>query len=225
MGERLLKLHVDPSFVRGMEPELPHGGRPLQYPRLTSCILSNRGLDLTVLLPYAVVRQLQRLDAGLPLEIPNVVRQPDADDHTDNSTCPISGPRDLQSSSNSAFSPVSPGASGVRESPVQAPDSTTPEHDGGVFGGLSLYDMVGLDEAADAEVRVAMEQLVASGSAQPMFSPDLTCYESSLSVDPDRDLPFPVPAVICDACGHSGFNSSSCPRCSMERMCEMMSGE
>lgn len=223
MGERLLKLHVDPSIVRGMAPELPHGGRPLQYPRLTSCVLSSSGLDLTLLLPYAVVRQLQRLDAGLPLELPILPTHVGAGHLADPSSCSISGPRDLRSSSTSAFSPVSPGASGAA-SPTPLPDSTTLEHDLSVFG-LSLQDMVGLDEAADEEVRKAMADLVEQGTAQPLFSPDLMCHESSLSLNPDRDLPFPQPSVICDVCGHSGYTSTSCPRCHMEHMCDVLNGE
>lgn len=219
MGERVLKIHVDPSVVRDLPPELPHGGRPLQYPRLTSCVLTGSGLDLSVLLPYAVVRQLQRLNVGLPLELP-ILRT-----DTGAGCCPLSGPRDLRSSSTSAFSPVSPGASGLHPpSPVPLPDSTTPEQRDDVFG-LSLQDMVGLDEAADEEVRAAMEELVQTGTAQPMFSPDLECHESSLALTSDQDLPFPRPNVICDACGHSGYSSQCCPRCSMEQMCGLLNGE
>lgn len=206
MGERVLKIHVDPSVVRDLPPELPHGGRPLQYPRLTSCVLTSRGLDLSVLLPYNVVRQLQRLNAGLPLELPILPTDIGAG-------CQLSGPRDLRSSSTSAFSPV----------PI--PDSTTPPEQRDDVFGLSLQDMVGLDEAADEEVRAAMEELVQTGTAQPMFSPDLECHESSLALTSDQDLPFPRPNVICDACGHSGYSSRCCPRCSMEQMCGLLNGE
>lgn len=109
-------------------------------------------------------------------------------------------------------------------SPTPLPDSTTPEQREDVFG-LSLQDLVGLDEAADEEVRAAMEQLVQTGTAQPMFSPDLECHESSLALTSDQDLPFPRPSVICDACGHSGYSSRCCPRCSMEQMCGLLNGE
>ena len=165
---------------------------------------------MSVLLPYVVVRQLERLDAGLPLDLPPALNRTALA-----APGPI-GPRELRFSSVSAFEPV----------------SSTTETESGDVGGradsairtdLDLSDWAEMDDS-DQEVRRTLQALTESGSAMPTFSPDLTCYESRLSPQPG-DLPFPQPEVLCDLCGHRDYTGDRCPRCQLESMCDSLSGE
>lgn len=229
MGERLLKLHFPPSIVRCLRQELPHGGRPPQHPRLTSCVLSPTGLTVTLLLPYPVIQQLERLDAGLPLQDPRTINTAAAAPVVITSS--PEGPNVLRSSDSSsdgeqvvsAFRPVVP--SGPASGSVQTvlPDSTTPDS-GDIRTDMSFEDMVLGDEAADEEVRMAMMSLAASGTAQPSFTPDLECHESLSRLEVDQSI-LHSPSVICDVCGHLNYTSVQCPRCSMESMCQAMAGK
>lgn len=163
------------------------------------------------MLPYAVVQQMQRLDAGLPLQDPREVNS-----HGDGQlvvTATPTGPRILRHASTSAFSPVA--RASVADEPV--PDSTVSDDFGSC---LTLADMAAYsDEVADAEVRVAMQQLTDSGSAVPPCSPDLVCYESSMDLE-ESHLPFGSDTrVLCDRCGHNASSPSFCPRCQLEAMC------
>lgn len=207
MGERVLNFHLPPSVVHRMRQESPHGGRPSQHPRIVGCVLTPNGLTLSVLLPYVVVRQLERLDAGLPLDLPPALNR-----SAPATSGPI-GPRELRSSSVSAFEPVS------------STTETEPCDDGGsdIRTDLALSDWAEMDDS-DQEVRRTLQALTESGSALPSFSPDLTCYETRLSPQPG-DLPFPESGVICDLCGHRDYTGERCPRCQLESMCDSLSGE
>ncbi len=211
MGERVLNLHFPPSIIQRMRQESPHGGRPSQHPRIVGCVLTPNGLTMSVLLPYGVVRQLERLDAGLPLDLPPALNR------TALAAPGPVGPRELRSSSVSAFEPVS---STTETQPMCDGDGRA---DSDIRTDLDLSDWAEMDDS-DQEVRRTLQALTESGSALPTFSPDLTCYESRLSPQPD-DLPFSQPAVLCDLCGHRDYTGDRCPRCQLESMCDSLNGE
>lgn len=226
MGERLLRLHFPPSIIRQLQPELPHGGRPHTYPKLTSCVLTPSGLNVTLMLPYAVCEQLRRLDAGLPLQDPRQVNA-SADDDVLLVTEGPQGPRLLRCTGDgSAFKPYVPDEPEFSQqqhqtleaasAPPVAPDSTTPND---CFGsGLCLEDYASFTED-DLEVTEALLSMASDGASNPHFSPDLRCYESMSSMDVEGA---PASQIICDRCGHLSSSPSFCSRCTLEHLCDQM---